>query len=196
MRWPRVATSRKFGTLDVRASYLLTSNYYGLTSFDSGIAADVENSRIREGIASTRIRCKCALNKPSFHPCEYCLRPNVCHALRRPPPELSTKRFCAACYQSACQLLSQKQKKITSSRLFQRVKGIVCDDLKQIYGPTGYRAHWELLKSRVNDIWNELKGQALEEGNVTYAWKDSYVVDICGDSAQGKWESHDPYSRC
>ena len=153
-----------------------------------GIAADIENSRIREGVASTRVRCKCTSNKPSFHPCEYCLRPEICYFLRRPPPELSTKRFCKICYEEACELLKQKQKKITGPCLLQRVKDIVCDDLKQIFGITGYRAHWKVLESRVNDIWNELKGQALEEGNIIYAWKDSYAVDICGDSAQGEWK--------
>lgn len=171
---------------------LLNPNTYDdkLITFNSGVAADIENSRIREGVAPTRVRCRCAENGPSLHPCELCLHPYECRALRRPPVELSQKRFCVFCYERACQLLEQqKKKKITSPRLLHRVTGVVRDDLVQIYGTTGHQAHRELLESRVNGIWDELQGQALEEEDIIYAWKDSYAADICGDSAQGEWSN-------
>ena len=155
--------------------------------FNLGVAADVENARIREGVAPTRVRCRCAESGPSLHPCELCLRPFECHALLRPPIELSQKRFCMYCYQRACQLLEQKKKKFTSPCLLHRVKAMVCDDLLQIYGTTGHQAHRKLLESRVHVIWDELQGQALEEEDIIYAWKDSYAADVCGDSAQGEW---------
>ena len=73
-----------------------------------------------------------------------------------------------------------------------RVRNIVRDDLTQIYGTTGYQAPRDLLEFRVNGIWDELQGQALEEEGIPYAWKDSYAADICGDSAQGEWSSVTP----
>ena len=149
----------------------------------------MENTRIREGVAPTRIRCRCTEDEPTLHPCELCLHPYECPALLQPPVELSQKRFCVFCYRTACQLLEQKKKKITSPALLHRIKAIVRDDFTQIYSTPGYHAHRELLKSRVTGIWDNLQGQALEEDDIIYAWKDSYVADICGDSAQGEWSN-------
>ena len=168
------------------------TNGYKLIMFNLGVAADIENTRIREGVAPTRIRCRCAENGPSLHPCELCLQPYKCRTLLRLPVELSQKRFCTFCYRRACQLLEQKRKKITSPRLLHRVKAMVRDDFVQIYGTTGHHAHRDLFEFRVNGIWEELQGQALEEEGIPYAWKDSYAADICGDSAQGEQSNMTP----
>lgn len=162
-------------------------------SLPTGVAADKENARIFEGIAPTRVRCQCATIGPSFHPCERCLKPSLCTALRQPPPEISSQRFCARCYQPACQLLKEKRKKVASSLLLERVRVGVHDDLRKIYGPR-YLVHREQIESRVTDIWDELQSQALEEEGIIYAWKDSYAAAICGDSAQGEQENLFPLS--
>ena len=142
-----------------------------------------------KGRAPTRIRCRCLEGRPSLHPCERCLRPFICTALRQPPPELSSRRFCRGCFNEACEYFRQNTKKNACPKLLQRIKSAVSNDLAQTHGTRAFPAYQQQLESRVKAIWAELEDQALEKEGIIYAWQDSYANDECGDSAQGEWKN-------